>query len=118
MRSVTDRLSAMQRLGRAIGDPTRSRILLRLVDGAAYPAGLAEELGLTRQNVSNHLACLRDCGIVTPEPEGRQVRYRLADPHLGPALTALLAVPLVGDGAPCGDPGCPLPECRPKGYAR
>lgn len=87
-------------------------MLLRLLDGPAYPAGLADELGLTRQNVSNHLACLRDCGIVIAEPEGRQVRYELADRHLAEALRGLLDVVLAVDAsAPCLDPGCPLPGC-------
>ena len=65
----------MHRLGRAMADATRSRILLSLLDGPGYPAKLARDLGLTRTNVSNHLACLRGCGIVVAEPEGRQTRY-------------------------------------------
>lgn len=84
------RLDAMHRLGRALADPTRSRILLELLDGPAYPAGLADELGLTRPNVSNHLACLRGCGLVVASPEGRQVRYELADGALARGLRELL----------------------------
>ena len=95
-----------------MADQTRSRILLRLLDGPAYPAVLADDLGATRQNVSNHLACLRDCGIVVAEPEGRQTRYEIADPHLSAALNALLAVTLAVDAsAPCIDPGCSIPGC-------
>ena len=45
---------------------------------------------LTRSNVSNHLTCLRDCGIVVAEPEGRKTRYEIADPHLAAALDALV----------------------------
>ena len=78
----------MNRLGRAMADPTRSRILMSLLDGPSHPAVLSRELGLTRSNVSNHLTCLRDCGIVVAEPEGRQTRYEIADPHLAAALTA------------------------------
>lgn len=84
----------MRRLGKAMADPTRSRILLRLLDAPAYPAALAEELDLTRQNVSNHLACLRDCGIVVVEPEGRQSRYEISDPLISHALNDLLQVVL------------------------
>ena len=47
-----------------MADPTRSRILLSLLEAPGYPAQLARELELTRPNVSNHLACLRDCGII------------------------------------------------------
>ena len=43
---------------------TRCRILLALLDGVTYPGQIANHLGLTRSNVSNHLACLRGCGLV------------------------------------------------------
>lgn len=95
-----------------MADPSRSRILLRLLDGPAYPARLAAELELTRQNVSNHLTCLRDCGIVVGKPEGRQTRYEIADPHLSEALTSLVGVVLaVDEDAPCQDSSCPVPGC-------
>lgn len=116
------RLDVMHRLGRAMADPTRSRILLCLLEGPRYPADLARELELTRPNVSNHLGCLRDCGIVVAAPEGRQMRYEIADPHLEAALTALLDVTLAVDGnAECVVSNCPTcggaaaapPEARP-----
>jgi DNA-binding transcriptional ArsR family regulator len=87
----------MNRLGRAMADSSRSRILMTLLDGPAYPAALAEGLELSRQNVSNHLACLRDCGIVVAEQEGRQVRYEIADANLARALTSLIDVTLLVD---------------------
>lgn len=95
-----------------MADPTRSRILMTLLERPAYPAELARNLGLTRSNVSNHLTCLRDCGIVAAEPEGRQTRYEIADPHLAAALTALVDVTLaVDEHAPCVDDQCPVPGC-------
>ena len=102
----------MNRLGRAMADPTRSRILLFLLDEPGYPAKLARELELTRTNVSNHLSCLRGCGIVVAEPEGRQTRYEIADPHIAEALTALVDVTLaVDESVPCVDPHCSVPGC-------
>lgn len=102
----------MARLGRAMTDPTRSRILLSLLEAPGYPARLARDLELTRTNVSNHLACLRGCGIVVAVPEGRQTRYEIADPHLGAALSALVAVTLaVDEDMPCLDPQCLVPGC-------
>lgn len=102
----------MNRLGRAMADPNRSRILLALLQGPGYPARLAADLDLTRTNVSNHLACLRGCGIVVAEPEGRQTRYEIADPHLAAALTALVDVTLAVDkDVPCMDPACTVPGC-------
>ena len=112
MVTVTSRLDVMNRLGRAMADPSRSRILMALLEGPSYPAVLAEDLGLTRQNVSNHLTCLRGCGIVVAEPEGRQTRYEIADPHLTRALGALVNVVLaVDESAPCMDDTCTVPGC-------
>lgn len=102
----------MNRLGRAMADPTRARILLSLLQGPGYPAQLARDLDLSRTNVSNHLACLRGCGIVLAEVEGRQTRYEIADPHLTRALEALVDVVLaVDDGVPCVDGDCDVPLC-------
>lgn len=106
----------MNRIGRAMADPTRSRILLSLLDQPSYPAVLSRELGLTRSNVSNHLTCLRDCGIVVGEPEGRRTRYEIADPHLAVALQALIRVTLaVDEEAACIDPGGEDLACRAPG---
>lgn len=106
----------MNRLGRAMADPTRSRILMTLLERPAYPAELARDLGLTRSNVSNHLACLRDCGIAVAVAQGRQTRYEIADPHLSRVLTALVDVTLaVNENAPCLDPACSAPGCRSTG---
>lgn len=110
--TIAPRSDVMNRLGRALADPTRSRILLRLLDGPSYPALLAGELGLTRTNVSNHLACLRGCGIVAAVPEGRRTRYEIADPHLTRALESLVDVVLaVDDGVACTDEHCDVPLC-------
>lgn len=96
------RLAALARVGRALADPTRCRILLELLARPGYPAELAERLGLTRGNVSNHLACLRGCGLVVAAPEGRRVRYELADRRLAHALAELTGVVLlVDEGAAC-----------------
>ncbi len=110
--TIALRIDVMNRLGRALADPTRSRILTSLLEKPGYPAELARSLGLTRSNVSNHLTCLRGCGIVAATPEGRQTRYEIADPHLTRALTALVDVVLaVDDGAECADENCHVPLC-------
>lgn len=112
MLTIASRLDVMNRLGRAMADPTRSRILLSLIDEPGYPAQLARDLDLTRTNVSNHLACLRGCGIVVATPEGRQTRYEIADPHLTRAIGALVETVLaVDDGVPCVDENCDVPLC-------
>lgn len=91
---LTDRRDALERVGTALADPTRRRILLLLLDGGAYPAAIAEALATGRSNISNHLACLRGCGLVRAEREGRQVRYELSSPRLAHALDDLLALEL------------------------
>lgn len=112
MLTSASRLEVMTRLGRGMADPSRARILMRLLDGPSYPGRLALDLGLTRANVSNHLTCLRGCGLVAGEPEGRQVRYQIADPHLSHALEALMSVVLaVDEGVPCLADCCTVPGC-------
>lgn len=109
MLTLASRLDVMNRLGRAMADPTRSRILLALLEQPGYPAELARDLELTRTNVSNHLSCLRGCGLVAATPEGRRTRYEIADPHLAVGMRHLLeAVVAVDEGAACVDASC---EC-------
>lgn len=109
MVSIADRLEVMHRLGRAMADSTRSRILVVLLERPAYPAELARDLGLTRSNVSNHLACLCDCGIVVAQTQGRRTRYEIADPQLARALGELVDVTLAVDETA---------ECTDSSYAR
>ena len=93
MLTIASRLDVMNRLGRAMAD-------------------LARELELTRSNASNHLTCLRDCGIVVAEPQGRKTRYEIVDAHLAQALNLLLDTTLAADeNAPCFDPACDVPGC-------
>lgn len=86
----------LHRVGTALADPTRRRILVQLLEGPSYPAELAEAFGTSRANLSNHLTCLRDCGLVTATAEGRRVRYDLADARLGDALRQLASLDLPG----------------------
>ncbi|GAA2688233.1 ArsR/SmtB family transcription factor [Actinoplanes palleronii] len=93
----------LARFGHALSDPTRARLLLALRDAPGYPTDLAELLGVTRQNLSNHLACLRGCGLVVAAPEGRRTRYELADSRIRHALDDLLGLVLAVDPAACPD---------------
>lgn len=87
-------LEALGRIGTALADETRRQLLVALLDGPGYPAELAVQLGLTKANVSNHLACLRGCGLVTTTAEGRRVRYEIADPRFALALGELVDLAL------------------------
>ena len=99
----------LARFGHALSEPTRSRILLALRDGPAYPADLADALGVSRTNLSNHLACLRGCGLVVTAPEGRRTRYELADARLAHALGDLLGLVLAVDPQAC--PAAETEDC-------
>ena len=99
---LSNSTDALTRFGHALSDPTRTQVLLRLREGSAYPADLADLLGVTRQSMSNHLACLRGCGLVVAVPEGRRTRYELTEPRLAHALADLLELVLVVDPQCCG----------------
>ena len=94
----------LARFGHALSDPTRARLLLALREAPGYPADLADLLGASRQTVSNHLSCLRGCGLVVAVPEGRRQRYELADARLTHALGDLLGLVLAIDPTACADP--------------
>jgi DNA-binding transcriptional ArsR family regulator len=91
----------LARFGHALSDPVRARVLLALREGPSYPADLADLVGTSRQNLSNHLACLRGCGLVVAVPEGRRTRYELADTRIRHALDDLLGLVLAVDPAAC-----------------
>ena len=88
---------ALERVGTALADPTRRRILLTLNDGPAYPADLADALGPAARNISNHLAVPPRLWPGPRQREGRQVRYELASPRLAHALDDLVALELEVD---------------------
>lgn len=62
---------------RGLAEPTRLAIMLELAEGERRVTDLVEKIGMSQANVSGHLACLRDCGLVEGEPRGRQVFYRI-----------------------------------------
>lgn len=66
----------------SLSDPTRLAIVQRMARGEVRVGNLIGELGLAQSTVSAHVACLRDCGLVTGRVEGRSVYYSLARPEL------------------------------------
>lgn len=80
---------------RGLGDVTRVRILELLDERGELSVGeLVAAVGQSQPKVSNHLACLRWCGFVAAERDGRVVRYRIADERVAELLSlgrALLA---------------------------
>jgi len=106
----TSALTAAACMFRSLGDPTRLAILQHLALGEHRVVDLTAHLGLAQSTVSAHLACLRDCGLVTSRPQGRASMFSLAHPELFALLSAaekLLAAtgdavvlcPTYGEGA-------------------
>ena len=88
---TADRLdvAVAARLFHGLSDPTRLSLLLALLDGESRVSDLVVAVGSSQSNVSNHLACLRECGLVVDRPaERRQVFYSIARPELFEVLAA------------------------------
>lgn len=75
-------------LFRSLGDPARLSILRHLALGDHRVVELTAHLGLAQSTVSGHLACLRDCGLVTSRPRGRSSVFTLERPELLELLAA------------------------------
>jgi DNA-binding transcriptional ArsR family regulator len=94
---------------RALGDPTRLRILRLLQADRELSAGdLTRRLGQPQPKVSNHLACLRWCGFVVTRRDHRVIYYRLADQRVATLLE--LADGLLADNADHVAACCRIPQ--------
>jgi DNA-binding transcriptional ArsR family regulator len=94
---------------RALGDPTRLRILgLLKVAGELSAGELTRRLGQPQPKVSNHLACLRWCGFVQTRRQHRVIHYRLADQRVLAILE--LADGLLADNADHVAACCRIPQ--------
>src|SRR5213079_1679878 len=88
MISTPPQLKPAVALFRSLADPTRLSIVRRLADGEARVVDLVRDLELPQSTVSTHLACLRDCALVSGRVEGRQIFYSLTRPELLELLTS------------------------------
>lgn len=85
------------KLFRGFSDPSRLSILEALRRGPLTVSEIVAATRLSQSNASNHLGCLRDCGLVAAKQEGRYVRYQLTDARVGKLLR--LADELLADVA-------------------
>ncbi len=76
----------LSKVFRALGDPTRLRILELLLEGERTQKELVQVLRASQGRVSEHLACLAWCGFIRAERAGRSVRYRVAEGRVRPIL--------------------------------
>ena len=82
---------------RTLGNPTRLRILELLRERERPVGELVDQLRTSQPYVSNQLACLRWCGLVTTRRDHRTIYYRLADARVEQILA--LAQSLLDDNA-------------------
>jgi DNA-binding transcriptional ArsR family regulator len=90
LESAADLADLSARFFRALGDPTRVRILQLLLEapnGESCVGELVAALGAPQARVSTHLGCLRWCGLVQSRRGGKQVYYRIADARVRELLT-------------------------------
>ena len=83
---TVDATSLKAKLFRGFADSSRLTILEALRGGPTTVSALIEATGLSQSNVSNHLSCLRDCGLVISTQQGRYVSYQLSDPRVSELL--------------------------------
>ncbi len=100
-RTEVESLRAAACLFHACSDPSRLAILQHLLLGEHRVVDLTAHLGLAQSTVSKHLACLRQCGLVSSRPQGRASVYSVHHPEtlqdlLGAAEQMLT---LTGDAA-------------------
>jgi ArsR family transcriptional regulator len=77
------------RLCKAIADPKRLLILDALRDGPRSVGEIAEDLGFSQPNTSQHLAVLRDRGVVRTSRYGNVVQYSLTSDKVLQAVDLL-----------------------------
>jgi DNA-binding transcriptional ArsR family regulator len=70
------------KLFRGFADPSRLSILGTLCEGPLVVHELVERTKLSQPNVSNHLRCLQECGLVSGDRDGRFIRYRISSPRI------------------------------------
>ena len=95
--STKSGIELQAKLFRGFSDPSRLALLEALRDGERSVGDLVQITGFTQPNVSNHLSCLRDCGLVTVRQQGRFAYYSLSDDRVAKLL--LLADELLADVA-------------------
>lgn len=77
---------------KTLSNPKRLEIISALKDGELTVGGLVERLGVTKANVSQHLAILRQHRVVESRREGVNVYYRIHNPMIVEACALMKAV--------------------------
>lgn len=75
-----------------LSNALRLELLDLLRDGERSVGDLAELVGASQSNVSQHLAVMRDRGALRTRRDGSHVHYRIADPRIVEAFDLMRAV--------------------------
>ncbi len=79
--SIVD-AEALAEVFKALSNPVRLEILLRMREGELCVQELQDDLGRNQPNISQHLAVLRTCGLVAGERKGKKICYRVTDERI------------------------------------
>ena len=74
---------------RALSHEARLKVLCELVSGERPAGALVQAAGLSQSALSQHLARLREEGVVATRRDGQTMFYRLADPQVSRVLETL-----------------------------
>ncbi|MEQ9519116.1 MAG: metalloregulator ArsR/SmtB family transcription factor [Parvibaculum sp.] len=86
-----DQTADLAEMFRLLGDPTRLKIVLALLDEAVPVGTIAERMGASQSLVSHHLRLLRAARIVRHERKGREIHYRIHDHHVACVIDDMVA---------------------------
>ncbi|OJX40301.1 MAG: transcriptional regulator [Chloroflexi bacterium 44-23] len=84
--NVAEGVQLQAKLFRGFGDPARLGILQALRNGPMTVTEIVATTCMSQSNTSNHLRCLRECGLVAAEQQGKYALYRLSDDRVGELL--------------------------------
>lgn len=80
------KFSLKAKLFRGLGDSTRLSILEALRKGEKTTTDIVKETGQGQSNVSNHLSCLLDCGLVQNRRQGKNIFYSISNKKVAKLL--------------------------------
>ena len=90
---MSTRVAEDDLLSAAVGDPTRRKLLDALLErGAATATTLADDVPVSRQAITKHLATLDRVGLVARERKGREVRFTVRPERLDSAAASMARV--------------------------
>lgn len=86
---MQNKLEVKAKFIRAFSDKTRLQILECIKDSEKPVSRIVEELNGNQSNISQHLACLKGCGIIVSRQEGKYMYYSLQSEQIKLLLTMM-----------------------------